>query len=571
MNIFNKLLQDAKTLFAGMTPQARLLSVLLTGAILVSAAFLMNGESVSQAKTEYLFDGRTFNDQEIARFSVAFSNAGLKSWDTVNDRIKIPEASRAEYYKAISDANAMPDTMFGPLDAAMKSNSLLEPNKVTEAKHLTAKLKSISAALESMPGIQQAFVSYDEKREGFSSTRQKTCSIAVMPKGGIPLSLAQKRSIMNWVQKSMAGLKASDIALLDLSTSQTTMGEDDPNTLEQERFYAVKKQQEDDLRRRSLDLLKDYGDVRLDVNVELDPTLMEETSKMSFDPKPTTIQTSTSKKDEDSQKVSTQGRPGAEPNAISNRSASLTTPDQTSKSKESSENVKLVAGNTVTNTKKAGLQVKSATIAVSIPTSYYRKAFIVAQKARDPNFDETKVAPTEKDIEGLRQKVETSVKKLLGTLTQSTVPGEDNLPRVTVDEYIDFPVEEITGPSFAFLALNWLQDSWQTLMLGAIALAAIFSLKGFVAAGNKANNEDFERGFNLPIDEAADIDLTGLAGEELAIAQEANQDGEDAAANSPPRFKTTGGDIKNDLTAMVRENPDAAATLLRNWISGASA
>ncbi len=194
----------------------------------------------------------------------------------------------------------------------MKSNSLLEPNKVTEAKHLTAKLKSISAALESMPGIQQAFVSYDEKREGFSSTRQKTCSIAVMPKGGIPLSLAQKRSIMNWVQKSMAGLKASDIALLDLSTSQTTMGEDDPNTLEQERFYAVKKQQEDDLRRRSLELLKDYGDVRLDVNVELDPTLMEETSKMSFDPKPTTIQTSTSKKDEDSQKVSTQGRPGAE-------------------------------------------------------------------------------------------------------------------------------------------------------------------------------------------------------------------------------------------------------------------
>ncbi len=125
----------------------------------------------------------------------------------------------------------------------------------------------------------------------------------------------------------------------------------------------------------------------------------------------------------------------------------------------------------------------------------------------------------------MRQKVETSVKKLLGTLTQSSVPGEDNLPRVTVDEYIDFPVEEMAGPSFAFLALNWLQDSWQTLMLGAIALAAIFSLKGFVAAGNKANNEDFERGFNLPIDEAADIDLSGLAGEELAIAQEANQDG----------------------------------------------
>ncbi len=333
MNIVNKLLQDAKTLFAGMTPQARLLSVLLTGAIVVSAIFLINGASAGTAKTEFLFDGRSFNEQEIARFSVAFSTAGLKGWEPVGDRIKIPEASRAEYYKAISDSNVMPDTMFGPMDEAMKSNSLLEPNKVTEAKHLNARLKSIAAAIQAMPRIQQAFVTFDERREGFSSTRPKTASIAVMAKGGIPLSLEQKRSIMNYVQKSLAGLKASDIALLDLSTSQTILGEDDPATLEQERFYSVKKQQEDDLRRRSLELLKDYGDVRLDVNVELDPTLSEETSKMSFDPKPTTIQTSTSKKDEDSQKVSTQGRPGTEPNAISNRSASLTTPDQSSKSK----------------------------------------------------------------------------------------------------------------------------------------------------------------------------------------------------------------------------------------------
>jgi flagellar M-ring protein FliF len=570
MNIINKLLQDAKTLFAGMTPQARLLTALLTGAILISAAFLMNGASASTAKTEYLFDGRSFNEQELARFSVAFSTAGLKNWDRVGDRIKIPEGSRGEYYKAISDANVMPDTMFGPMDEVLKSNSLLEPNRVTEVKHLTAKLKSIAAAIEAMPRIQQAFVTYDERREGFNATRPKTASIAVLAKGGVPLSLEQKRSIMNFVQKSMAGLRAADIALLDLATSQTTLGEDDPLILEQERFYVVKKQLEEDLRRRSLELLKDYGDVRLDVNVELDPTLMEETSKMSFDPKPTTIQSSTMKRDEDSQKISTQGRPGTEPNAISNRSASLTTPDQSSKSKEVSENLKQVAGNTVTNTKKAGLQVKYASIAVSIPSSYYRRAYLVEQKKIDPNFDPNKAAPTEKDIEALRLRVETSIKKLLGTLLQTSAPGEDKLPRVTVDEYIDFPVEEIAGPSMAFLIMNWLQDSWQTLMLGAIALAAIFSLKSFVAAGNKSDDSEFERGFNLPIDEAADIDLSGLAGDELA-AIEGQMDKDSGDPNAPPRLKTTGGDLKGDLTRMVRENPDAAATLLRNWISGASA
>jgi flagellar M-ring protein FliF len=566
MNFLNKLVQDAKSLVLEMTPQARVLTVLLTIAIGVSSMFLMNGASASLAKTEYLFDGRTFNESELDRFSVAFSTAALKDWERDGDRIKIPSSAKGVYYKAISDAKVMPDTMFGPMDEAMKGNSFLDSNKMTEAKQMNAKLKSIASAIESMPRIQQAFVTYDESRTGFSSTRQKSASIAVLAKGGIPLTMEQKRSIMHFVQKSMAGLKASDIALLDLATSQTTGGDDDPAVLMQERFYLVKKQQEDDLKRRGLELLKDYGDVRLDVSVEIDPTLEEETSAMKFDPKSTTIQTSTTKKDEDSQRVSTQGRPGTEPNAISNRSASLTTPDQTSKSKESTESVKQVVGNTVTSSKKAGLQVKYASFAVSIPSSYYRRAYLIEQKEKNPNYDE-KTGPSEKDIETFRQRVETSIKKILGALLQTSAPGEDKLPRVTVEEYIDFPAPEIPEPSTALVAWSWVSQSWQTLLLAFVALAAIVSMRGFVAAGSKSNDAEFERGFNLPIDDAADIDLSGLGGEEMGQMGEA----ESSDSGEPPRFKTTGGDIKSDLTSMVRENPDAAATLLRNWISGASA
>jgi flagellar M-ring protein FliF len=114
------------------------------------------------------------------------------------------------------------------------------------------------------------------------------------------------------------------------------------------------------------------------------------------------------------------------------------------------------------------------------------------------------------------------------------------------------------------MALNWLAQSWQTLALALIALVAVVSLRGFVASAPSSDDSAFERGFDLPLDDASDIDLNGLTDdEELAAAGEEGEEGK-----GTPRFKLSGGELKTDLTSMVRENPDAAATLLRNWIAG---
>ena len=94
------------------------------------------------------------------------------------------------------------------------------------------------------------------------------------------------------------------------------------------------------------------------------------------------------------------------------------------------------------------------------------------------------------------------------------------------------------------------------------ATVSLVSLRGFVKTAPKANDAAFESGFDLPLDDASDIDLSSLTDEENEAF-----DTQEEPDNSPPRLRTTGGDIKNDLTAMVRENPDAAATMLRNWIT----
>ncbi|MFN9420147.1 MAG: hypothetical protein ACK578_22035 [Pirellula sp.] len=567
MNQFTQFAQQLQALFKGLTPQARLLSVLLAAAIAVSAAVLFNSASVGNGKTTYLFDGQSFSDYEINRFSIAFSNASLRDWEREGDRVKIPANKKEDYYKAISEAKVQPDPMGGASDAAVNGANIFESTRVTEAKQQHAKLKDIANALKGMAFIEDAFVTSDEKRQGFAALRQKTASIAVRAKGGIPLSRDQTLSIMNYVQKSMAGLGASDIALLDLASGQTTLGNDDPLMIEQDRYYQVKKQQELDLKRRAKELLADYGDIRLEVNVELDNTLSEEQSKMNYDPKPTTIQSSTSKKDMDSSKTSVQGRPGADPNAFSNRSASVSAPDQSTKGKESTENVKQVVGSNVTNIKKAGLQTRYVSFSVLVPYSYYRKIHETEWREQNPTEkDLSKLPPmTETLLKSLKSKVETQIQNALTAIIQTSVAGEDKNPRVNVKHYIDFPPPELPTPSMSTMAVYWLAQSWQTLTLALIALVAVVSLRSFVASAPSSDDSAFERGFDLPLDDASEIDLSGLTDdEELAAAGE--EGGEEGKGT--PRFKLSGGELKTDLTSMVRENPDAAATLLRNWIAG---
>lgn len=567
MNQLTKLTQQLQTLFAGMTPQARVLAVLLVAAIAASAGMLATNYSSGSGETTFLFDGETFSEEQLSRFDIAFGTAGLKGWERVGNRVRIPAIHKTDFLKAVADSNVLLGGLHSQMDEALKESNFLESTRTTEAKQLSAKLGSIARSLETMPFVHKAFVTFDEKREGFSSKRPKVASIAILPRHNNPLSNDQSRSIMQYVQKSIAGLGAADIALLDLSTGQTRMGEDDPLVLEQERYYQIKKQQEQDLKRRAQQLLTDYGNVRIEVNVEIDPTLGKETSNIKYDPKPTTVQSSTTKRDADLQKMGPGGRPGTEPNALANRSASISpTPEQINKEKESTESTKQVVGSTLSTIREAGLQTKQVSFSVLLPFSYYRTAYLGEwlqlnpdKKSEDaPPFDEATLAT-------VKQKVEANVKSVLTAIVQSSTAGEDKVPNITVSHYVDFPGEEIAGPSIMTQALDWLQQSWQSLMLAAVALAAIVSMRSFAKTVPATDNRPFENGFDIPIDDAIDLNLTSLTGED----EDAASGGSDGSeSGEPPTFKTTGGDLKSNLTNMVRENPDAAATLLRNWIGG---
>lgn len=563
MNQFNQFIQQMRSLFEGMTPQSKLMAILLVIGIGVSSVFLIQGSVTGSGTMVYLLDGKPLSEEALDKIEFALGSSGLRGFERVGNRIRVPKASSDVYYKAISEGKAIPDGMGNAVEKALNSGSMLDNTQTTQAKYLFGKLKDLSDAIKRMdPLIQDAYITYDEKRAGFSGDRKQTASVAIQTKGSKELGGDRRRAIISFVEKSFAGLKQSDIALY--CNGETMIASDDPISMQQSKYYQLKRQQEQEYRIRAEKLLTDYGNVRLDVNVELDPMASEETETLSFNEKPTKIQSATSKKDAKSQRMQTGGRPGTDPNAISNKGQSLSNPDQNMESKEQFESEKSVTGNTLTKKETVGHQTTRVSVSISIPFSYYRKAATYKWRELNPTKQASEMPEmTPADLNSIQKETERSIQGKIDPLLPKVAAGEDKFPRVTVDSYTDFPVQEPPAASLATTSLMWLSQSWQTLALIGLVLAALLSLRGFAKTIPASNDRDFERGFDLPLDDAVDIDLSSLTDDENDPFDPQAEGGETV----PPRLRTTGGDIKNELTSMVRENPDAAATMLRNWIT----
>jgi len=562
MNQFNQFIQQMRSLFEGMTPQSKLMAILLTIGIGVSSVFLIQGSVTGSGTMVYLLDGKPLSEEALDKIEFALGNSGLRGFERIGNRIRVPKASSDVYYKAISEGKAIPDGMGNAVEKALNSGSMLDNTQTTQAKILSGRVKDLSEAIKRIdPLIYDAYITYDEKRAGFSGDRKQTASVAIQTKGSKELSGDRRRAIISFVEKSFAGLKQSDIALY--CNGETMIASDDPISMQQSKYYQLKRQQEQEYRIRAERLLTDYGNVRLDVNVELDPMASEETETLSFNEKPTKIQSATSKKDAKSQRVQPGGRPGTDPNAISNKGQSLSNPDQNMESKEQFESEKSVTGNTLTKKETVGHQTTRVSVSISIPFSYYRKAATYKWRELNPIKQVSEMPEmTPADLTLIQTETERSIQGKINAILPKVAAGEDKFPRVTVDSYPDLPVQEPPEASLSTTSLVWLSQSWQTLVLIGLVLAALLSLRSFAKTIPTANDRDFERGFDLPLDDADDIDLSSLTDEEND-AFDPQGEGETA----PPRLRTTGGDIKSDLTAMVRENPDAAATMLRNWIT----
>lgn len=563
METLSQIGKQVSELFSSLTPSARIMAALMAGVIVVSLGWILANQ---ENNNKVAVMGQLTPD-EIRRAERAFGAASLGDYDIEGSRIKVPFADRALYLKALADGGGMPMRPGEEMEKALEGG-IFDPPSVISKREGLARQNEFAYSLQELDQVEKAFVSFDEQKKGFAQETEKVCSIRVKGYNDHPISTSVLRYIAEAATTHFAGLRPENVTVFDLGSANLYRPSNDPHGIADNPVLQAEKEWREHYLSQLRELLNHYGAVKLSANVVLDPTLVQETEKLQYDPKGVATQTSLKKSDIETAKLGSGGRPGANPNGVvgsGGLSVSQTSPEQTSKAKDSEENTQTEFGKEAVITKTAGLIPKEVNVSVGVPDEYYYKKFRVVWLRDNPGSTDEPPAPTPVEMAAIKTEVEDAIKSAVATIPVNVQAGEDRRAYIDVYSYTELPLPEIPGPSIAETSLAWLGESWSTLAMIALVLISLGMMFSWVKAqpGSGETERRFAEGFGLRVPEqmADELDLSDGAADELG-------DGEEGKPGKS--FDVTGADIKEDLSNLIKENPDAAVNLLKTWIGEAA-
>jgi flagellar M-ring protein FliF len=190
------------------------------------------------------------------------------------------------------------------------------------------------------------------------------------------------------------------------------------------------------------------------------------------------------------------------------------------------------------------------TVSVSLPSDYY----VDVWKQRNPAVGGRPAPePTPTDVQAIEEGVKSAVEDTVVGLLPVLQPEEDPYQQVKVTTYQSLAAVPPPAPAFSERALGWLADNWSTLGMISVGLCGLLMLRGMVRSNLPA-----------PASPGQQRSAPSVAGQ----VDRANGEQDDAPPLRAhrPSIGQASPNLERELTEMVRENPDTAAAILRNWI-----
>ncbi|MEZ6088267.1 MAG: flagellar M-ring protein FliF C-terminal domain-containing protein [Pirellulaceae bacterium] len=551
MNSLTSLWDQIRENVSAMPMQSRVIAGMLIAVIIVGVGLLL--QSSSEPAAQYLFGGRLLSDDEIDKAEIAFGIAGLRDYEIVGSRVRIPAATRDAYLRALSEGNAVPREEAAATQEALQSSVFTSSNLLNQ-RIMKGKEIDLSARIMQFPEVRKASVFYDSQRQGFATKPKQSVSISVTPHGNEPLSAYTKKEIADFVRAAYAGMDAEDVTVTDTNAR----GGEDDWIEENNEHYRTKRDYERAWETKIRHALAGYGAPRVVVDVELDPTMNSDSTELKYDSNPATLKEQSTSRSVESTRPASGGVPGVASNAYGNQSTRIEESVNRNKETESAEQTEKVVGTTYTQTKTAGLRPIRASVVVSLRGSYYDELWKSTWLAENADKTLDDVPPLlVADRERLRTLTKEEITSAVTTIIPPLRAGDDRSPLVTVIDHPDLPSPELDAPETSGRAIAWLAGSWQSIALVVLAIVALFVARSSLKAPPSTPTSDFAEGFGL--------DIPQPPVDELALQEEMQN-----AAGAMPTLEVTGTNLKEELNSIIEKNPDAAANVLRSWLSDAA-
>ncbi len=561
-----RLIETFRIFLVRSNSQTRMALFFCTALLAIGLALLVQNANLFSSRMEYLLDGQDFSTEQLDQFEFAFSNAGLRGYERASNRMRIPTASRDSYLKALSQAKCLPTK--AALDPQLETSSLqiLEPRALSERRDRLYRIKRVEDTLSEFPFVRQAIVTYDERSDGFAAEKKRSATVSIQPRSHAELSRSQKGSIIRLVLKSFPGLKANDIVLVDLKRGETYADPSlefettsDVASVGQEwKWVELKKHYEEDLQRKALALLGGYGEIKVVASSDW----KSETANGALVPVESSALTGNDSASANG--GSALGKDSATaPSLIANRKAKL----------GSSRNV-------ATELPATRLVPTSATLAVSIPTSYFQKVYLQQWQWEHPGLPLASApAMSGVSLQKLREETSRSVREKLAPLLSMTASAGDMAQRIVVSEHLDANVNagfaSLDLEQIANRGMEWFEESWGTLAILAVVVTAMFILRSFVLHrpravssvardGGSTGKQVLYREQDAGSDWLSEVDAPMDRFESSGVQPESTDVGVNGEVDvlSIPEVLA-----KDRLGTMAKRDPEKLAARLSAWIS----
>jgi flagellar M-ring protein FliF len=555
MDFLNQAIAQISDLFRSMTPGARITAGLLLAVVVISVGYLF--QYPSAGPDEYLFGGAFIPDGQLNQIEAAMAQAGLNAHRREGNRILVPVGLRAEYIAAVADAGALPPNFHNFLENALSQGGPWESAEATRERLKIARQQMLGEIIRHMPWVEDAVVLYDEQQpRGIRRQKVVTASVSIRPLAGEALDPSRKITVQKLVAHAVVGMTVDNVVVTSLG-AENSYGADGvfPETFA-EGYWQTRVAYEQYKKNCILNALRDIPGVRVEVSAELDNTVGETVQNLRPDKQGTALRTLTVE-EKSTQGTSGGGGPVGVTAQGPNRVGTLPqlTQRETSEMTKTTDEADNLVGQETSVLQRTGFTPKEDWATVTIPRSYVEQIW----KQRNPD---AKDAPKDEDLRLVQTNLITQVEDIVLPLLTRQAKGQDEYKQVRVAIVDSLPMPAIAPPSFADTALAWTNRYWSTLAMIGVAMFSLMVLKSVVKGGPAGSSPLAAATPTLTIhsDEAPGAAAGSTAGEAGASVDE----------NGRPKLRIKKGvSLKDDLADMVREDPDAAAAILKAWIGKA--
>ena len=550
MDFLNKTFAQLNDLFRSMTPGARITAGLLLAVVVVSLAYLFSYQ-VSSSDT-FLLGGRVFKPEESARIQAALGDKSLKC--TVDGfRIKIPSNTQAECMAALAEAGALPRGWNDQGDGLAGGSTFEDPDSRKQRIKLSTE-KDLAFVISQFEEVENARVMFGmSTTSGLRKHIITSASVSAFPVSTTRgLSEETVKGIKDFVSGALPPMKPEDVNVVNGSTGKSYAGNDDSkNGLHGNRYRDLTKEWEKDFTEKIHKLLANIPGVRASTSVILDPT--ESMASSTFKPdKKETVAVMVKNKDitRDREGAAPQGRVGFsanQPGAIRS-AAGRGSKDNESESESTTTNL---IGQTNESKTSVGMTPIWMSASVVIPHSYLVSVW--GQENISAEGEDQK-APAQKDLLPIEQREVARIQDLVATLFPDNMKGvTDKTAQVKVTVGRDIKPDPIPEPAMTATAMSWLAENWGMIGIVALAFVSLGMLRSMIKSTPLESPTGQQPGTSMTIESG---------GNEGEVAPEVMNKQQRRLA----RFAAGGASLRDELSELVQEDPDAAANILRTWI-----